>query len=646
MSAISSAETLSQYPIDDYPRGKLATSLPPANRVSFPPKSPPAAAGTHHRRTASDQNHISAITPPHQKSTLDSGAKPRVSTAAANIITLRAPRSSSVSPECPTLSPATSGDKCEPSERYGTAKAGTFPPTRSASPPDRMGILLQRHNTGIGEAAVVRTRVPGLGDPSDPGPGPSISRRNTVATPALEEPLNQGTDWLTAKQDLKKQRRVSRRRREGDVDLSRPTIGTQIDENHMNYVLMYNMLTGIRVAVSRCTGKVQRPLSSADFRAANKLAFDVTGDELTPSSRYDFKFKDYAPWVFRHIREAFRMDPADYLMSLTSKYILSEVGSAGKSGSFFYYSQDFRFIIKTIHHTEHRFMRRILPYYYEHVRTNPNTLVSRIYGLHRVKLPHHKKVHFVVMSNVFPPSKDIHETFDLKGSTRGRFLNEEEQQKPRAVFKDLNWMQMGRKIELGPVKRGLFIEQLERDVAFLRQMKIMDYSLLLGIHDMSRGNKDNIRDNTLAVFEPNADAVAYQPINRRSSKIMAMRKAIVQSDPVSLEEAGSALPDQTFKELRHCVFYQDSGGFRATDENNRPASKIYYMGVIDILTPYNMTKRMEHYYKAAVHDAYTISAVHPRVYAHRFVDFIIKTLQHHDDIPPLAPTDDRKVKSE
>jgi 1-phosphatidylinositol-4-phosphate 5-kinase len=49
---------------------------------------------------------------------------------------------------------------------------------------------------------------------------------------------------------------------------------------------------------------------------------------------------------------------------LTSKYILSELGSPGKSGSFFYFSQDYRFIIKTIHHAEHKFMRKILKDYF------------------------------------------------------------------------------------------------------------------------------------------------------------------------------------------------------------------------------------------------------------------------------------------
>jgi hypothetical protein len=45
------------------------------------------------------------------------------------------------------------------------------------------------------------------------------------------------------------------------------------------------------------------------------FAVNSTGDELTPGAKYDFKFKDYAPWVFRGLREKFGIDPADYLVS-------------------------------------------------------------------------------------------------------------------------------------------------------------------------------------------------------------------------------------------------------------------------------------------------------------------------------------------
>ncbi|KAJ3488632.1 hypothetical protein NLJ89_g11593 [Agrocybe chaxingu] len=128
-------------------------------------------------------------------------------------------------------------------------------------------------------------------------------------------------------------------------DTDTPLVGNLIGEDHVNYVLMYNMLTGIRIGVSRRQAKVKRQLKDEDFNAKHKFSFDIVGNELTPSAKYDFKFKDYAPWVFRYLREdIFHLDPADYLLSLTAKYILSELGSPGKSGSFFYFSRDYRFI--------------------------------------------------------------------------------------------------------------------------------------------------------------------------------------------------------------------------------------------------------------------------------------------------------------
>ena len=124
-------------------------------------------------------------------------------------------------------------------------------------------------------------------------------------------------------------------------------------------------------------------------------------------------------------------------MSLTSQYILSELGSPGKSGSFFYFSRDYKYIIKTIHHAEHKLLRKILREYYAHIGQNPDTLISQFFGLHRVKMPYGRKIHFVIMNNLFPPHRDIHQTFDLKGSTVGRDFKEEDlAQNPRATLKD------------------------------------------------------------------------------------------------------------------------------------------------------------------------------------------------------------------
>ncbi|PIG89504.1 phosphatidylinositol-4-phosphate 5-kinase its3 [Aspergillus arachidicola] len=332
---------------------------------------------------------------------------------------------------------------------------------------------------------------------------------------------------------------ASKRRRRDDDDDDRVIVGTKVDQNHVNWVTAYNMLTGIRFTVSRINAKMDRELTPADFEAKHKFSFDIpvsrTGNELTPSAKYDFKFKDYAPWVFRHLRTKFRIDPADYLMSLTSKYILSELGSPGKSGSFFYFSRDYKYIIKTIHHSEHKLLRKVLPEYYKHVEQNPNTLISQFYGLHRVKMAYGRKIHFVVMNNLFPPHRDIHQTFDLKGSTIGRDLREEDLEKnPRATLKDLNWVRRERHLECGPSKRELFLAQLERDVELLKRLKIMDYSLLVGIHDLERGNEEKLRDKTLQVFQPGGDREEEANPNmlmRTPSKLENERKAHFTSPP-------------------------------------------------------------------------------------------------------------------
>ncbi|KAI0703017.1 SAICAR synthase-like protein [Cytidiella melzeri] len=443
-----------------------------------------------------------------------------------------------------------------------------------------------------------------------------LSRKAKAAQEAEQEKVQNGTERALT-------RTASLVRAFSKED--NPLVGNLIGEGHVNYVLMYNMLTGIRIAVSRWQAKLRRPLEPEDFTAAHKYSFDIVGNELTPSAKYDFKFKDYAPWVFRELRESyFHLDPADYLLSLTAKYILSELGSPGKSGSFFYFSRDYRFIIKTIHHTEHKFLRRILPQYYAHIKTNPHTLLSRFYGLHRVKLPRGKKIHFVIMNNLFPPHKDVHETYDLKGSTVGREYPEEKAAvNPRAVLKDLNWINRGRQLEIGPEKRALLTEQLRRDSELLKALHVMDYSLLIGTHNVSRGNRDNVRRNTLKVFSPAVTMIKRKPTQVKgtpSPEVIAMRRLVRESDPQTLESI--TLPEEDHGERQHLIFYQEDGGIRATDEENNNLDHIYYLGIIDILTPYNTLKKVEHIWKGLSADIHKISPVPPAEYADRFFSFM------------------------
>lgn len=88
---------------------------------------------------------------------------------------------------------------------------------------------------------------------------------------------------------------LKQKERQLAADLDRVLVGNLIGEDHVNYVLMYNMLTGIRIAVSRsrfvfeyrmpltggelqvsrCQAKMKRDVTEADYSAKHKYSFDM-----------------------------------------------------------------------------------------------------------------------------------------------------------------------------------------------------------------------------------------------------------------------------------------------------------------------------------------------------------------------------------
>jgi 1-phosphatidylinositol-4-phosphate 5-kinase len=72
-----------------------------------------------------------------------------------------------------------------------------------------------------------------------------------------------------------RQKRASKRKRKEDEDDERVLVGTRVDQNHANFIMAYNMLTGIRFTVSRCNAKIDRELVDSDFHTRQKFSFDV-----------------------------------------------------------------------------------------------------------------------------------------------------------------------------------------------------------------------------------------------------------------------------------------------------------------------------------------------------------------------------------
>ncbi|EOD08513.1 hypothetical protein EMIHUDRAFT_249031 [Emiliania huxleyi CCMP1516] len=183
---------------------------------------------------------------------------------------------------------------------------------------------------------------------------------------------------------------------------SKVATSKMITSDHDSFELIFMMLMGIRTAVGKFASKeLPAEMGPAEFNQNWEGDFLASGTPETPAhSHSDYRFKEYSPLIFRQLRERFGISSQDYMLSLTSEYVLVEMFTNSKSGSFFFYSADYRFAA---------FLMSALPPYHQHLMSHRFTLLCRFFGLHRVQQRSGKVVYFVVMGNIFPIDKPVHE---------------------------------------------------------------------------------------------------------------------------------------------------------------------------------------------------------------------------------------------
>ncbi|XP_077224341.1 phosphatidylinositol 4-phosphate 5-kinase 1-like [Tasmannia lanceolata] len=392
--------------------------------------------------------------------------------------------------------------------------------------------------------------------------------------------------------------------------------GKTISKGHKNYDLMLNLQLGIRYAVGKSVSVAMRDLRPADFDPREKFwtRFPSEGSKVTPPHQsVEFRWKDYCPMVFRHLRKLFAIDPADYMLAICGNDALRELSSPGKSGSFFYLTQDDRFMIKTVKKSEVKVLLRMLPSYYEHVYRYENSLVTKFFGVHCVKPVGGQKVRFIVMGNLFCSEYCIHKRFDLKGSSHGRSADKADGDiDETTTLKDLDLNYVFR------LQRSWYrelIRQIDRDCEFLETERIMDYSLLVGLHfcgDLSAGERKSFKGergvSECQFFKAEAWDMNHIPSTRKPSIRL-----------------GANMPGWAEEVARRSDFdqYQSSNGWDSTPARRGEIYEvILYFGIIDILQDYDISKKLEHAYKSFQVDPASISAVDPKLYSKRFRDFI------------------------
>ncbi|XP_059646112.1 phosphatidylinositol 4-phosphate 5-kinase 4 isoform X2 [Cornus florida] len=400
--------------------------------------------------------------------------------------------------------------------------------------------------------------------------------------------------------------------------------GETICKGHKNYELMLNLQLGIRHSVGRPGPTPSLTLKSSAFDPKEKVwtRFPPEGSKRTPPHQScEFKWKDYCPLVFRTLRMLFKVDAADYMLSICGNDALRELSSPGKSGSFFYLTNDDRYMIKTMKKSEVKVLLKMLSAYYNHVRSFENTLVTKFYGLHCVKLhgPAHKKVRFIIMGNLFCTNTTIHRRFDLKGSSLGRMTNKPEADiDATTILKDLDLNFIFR------LQKPWFQEfqrQIDKDCEFLEQERIMDYSLLIGIHFRETTDAGDLIPSGTIVSpffsaengDPDTESVPH--LSRADTDQLLVEPAGWTS--VSLGVNMPARVERT-KRKTDCEFQL------VGEPTGEHYDVVMFFGIIDILQDYDITKKLEHAYKSIQYDPNSISAVDPKLYSRRFRDFVLK----------------------
>jgi len=237
--------------------------------------------------------------------------------------------------------------------------------------------------------------------------------------------------------------------------------------------------------------------------------------------------------LFNRCRVACGFTPVRYFATMGLQDGLTEpnlalIGgedAAGKSGSFFFLSPDQQLIAKSCTKEDWRQLLRILPGYTEFVeaaRSRANartaserenasirlsvretgfvrgfteTLLPRFLGLYKLHAGDSKAepVRVLVMANVFGGALSIDMRYDLKGSIVGRKASRKECAKRAPTFKDIDWVAMEPGLGLTAGNRQMLIETIQLDLGFLAKFGLMDYSLLVGVH--------NIEQDAASVYE-------------------------------------------------------------------------------------------------------------------------------------------------
>jgi hypothetical protein len=148
---------------------------------------------------------------------------------------------------------------------------------------------------------------------------------------------------------------------------------------------------------------------------------------------------------FKQLYETWEINNFEnFYASLSPKFnrdmIFKAGEGAGRSGSFFFFSHDSRFVIKTMSSSELKLMTRMMPNYTKYLKENKFSLLCKILGIFTVEAESFSRVHIMLMENTIrlKDPQNLKYVFDLKGSRVDRTVSGKTAKS--TTLKDMNFL--------------------------------------------------------------------------------------------------------------------------------------------------------------------------------------------------------------
>ena len=442
-------------------------------------------------------------------------------------------------------------------------------------------------------------------------------------------------------------------------------------ENTETFEVSKSLLVGRQEMMHMIQEGIRMTLGKRTFSNKKQITKQVARD--TPIK---YSFSEYHPNNFYLLRKLAGWSSEEVVKELCDRDLSGGfTNDAGKSGSLFWNSMNNRLILKSVDQTEAAALVRLCGSYRRYLVDHPNSLLVRFMGLFKI-IVGNSELFLTLMGNVLDSPAPLDSVYDLKGTTESRFV---EEGKTRKVLKDLNFI--GRAVTLPSKSANALLKQLEQDSLFLKKHDIMDYSMLLGVRRIKIGEEIPVctallNDRLDSVSEPSSPSQSPQSASRKAAAILRDVEQKIKKQMGKIKRAFNRKADNTtnvnvavtskFKECFGGVAgvllnevsesasavssikpgYQrpqtlplslpiasrgeavdgamgeaaPASSFLTGDSINQQYDAcIYYVGIIDILTTYNLKKKAAHFIKkCTIGCCHEIDTEPPMIYQPRF----------------------------